>query len=163
MGDYLHRVTNSFLGSEMLPAGLRTKLMRRLGFDISAESCVWAGANFRSKNVQIGSNVFINVGFFFDGYDRLSIGNNVRIGQYVKVITATHDIGPPSQRGLVEVIGKPVEIGDGCWIGAGATIMPGVTLGPGCVVAVNAVVMESTEPNGLYVGNPARLARELGD
>jgi maltose O-acetyltransferase len=161
MGDYVHRVTTALLASEFLPAKYRTKLMRRLGFDVSGDLCIWAGATLRSKNISVGSGVFINVGFFHDGFDHLRIGNNVRIGQFVRVITATHDIGPASQRGLIEVVGRPVTIKDGTWIGSGVTILPGATIGEGCVLAVNAVVMDSTVPNGLYAGNPARLVREL--
>ncbi|WP_158809375.1 DapH/DapD/GlmU-related protein [Beijerinckia sp. L45] len=161
MGDYAFRVLNSVLGSEMLPASIRMKLMRRLGFNIADGSCIWAGASIRSKKIDIGAGVFINIGFYFDGYDRLEIGDNVRIGQFVRVITATHDIGPSEQRGLIEVLGKPVRIEAGCWIGSGVSILPGVTIERGCVIAANAVVMEKTESDGLYAGNPARRVREL--
>ena len=161
MGDYAFRVMNSLLGSEILPASIRMKVMRRVGFNIATGSCIWAGASFRSRKVEIGTGVFINIGFFYDGYDVLEIGDNVRIGQYVRVITATHEIGPSKQRGLIEVLGKPVRIKDGCWIGSGVTILPGVTVERGCVLAANAVVMESTESDGLYAGNPAKRVREL--
>lgn len=161
MSDYPYRVLNALLGSELLPASLRTKLMRAAGFKISKLATVWAGANFRSRRVSIGSGVFINVGFYHDGYDQLEIGDNVRIGPFLRVITATHDIGPPHQRGLIEVIGKPVCVEDGCWIGSGVTILPGVTIHRGCVIAASSVVYESTEPDGLYAGNPARRVREL--
>jgi maltose O-acetyltransferase len=161
MTDYPHRVVTALLGSELLPASLRMRLMRGIGFDISEDACIWAGASFRSKNIKIGSGVFINVGFFYDGYEHCGIGNNVRIGQFVRVLTATHDIGPSYQRGLVEVVGKPVNIKDGCWIGSGVTILPGVTIEQGCVIAANSVVLETTAPNSLYGGNPARLIRKL--
>ena len=161
MSDYLYRVTNAMLGSELLPASLRTKAMRALGFHISAKATLWAGANLRSKKITIGSEVFINVGFYHDGYDTLQIEDHVRIGPYVRVITATHEIGPSRQRGMVEVVGKPVCIKDGCWIGAGVTILPGVTIAQGCVVAANSVVFEGTEPDGMYAGSPARRVREL--
>ena len=135
--------------------------MRAAGFRMSKESTVWAGANFRSKRVTIGSGVFINVGFYHDGYDMLHIGENVRIGPFLRVLTATHDIGPPHQRGMIEVVGRPVSIGDGSWIGSGVTILPGVVIARSCVIAANSVVYESTEPDGLYAGNPARRVREL--
>ncbi len=162
MGDYLHRVTDALLASELMPAFVRMKLMRGLGYDVSPQSCIWAGASLRSKKLTIGPGVFINVGFFFDGYDRLEIGDNVRIGQNVRIITATHDIGPSTQRGLIEVIGKPVAIRRGSWIGSGATIMPGVTIGEGCVIGTNSLVDRSTEADGLYVGTPAKRVRDLG-
>lgn len=161
MGDYAFRVMSSMLRSEVLPAFMRTKVMRAVGFEISKEATVWAGACFRSKQLSIGPGVFINVGFYHDGYDRLDIGRNVRIGPYVRVVTATHEIGPSHQRGLIEVVGKPVRIEDACWIGAGVTILPGVVVQRGCVVAANSVVYETTEPDGLYAGNPARRVREL--
>lgn len=161
MSDYGYRVLNAFLGSELLPASLRTTLMRATGFGMSKKATVWAGGNFRSKRVSIGSGVFINVGFYHDGYDMLHIGENVRIGPFLRVITATHDIGPSHQRGLIEVVGKPVRINDGCWIGSGVTILPGVSIEKGCVIAAGSVVYETTEADGLYAGNPARRVREL--
>lgn len=161
MGDYSYRLTNALLGSELLPASLRTKAMRALGFKMSPKATIWAGANLRSKKVTIGQGVFINVGFYHDGYDQLNIEDNVRIGPFVRVLTATHDIGPSLQRGQIEVVGKPVRITDGCWIGSGATILPGVTINRGCVIAANAVVFEDTEADGMYAGNPARRVRDL--
>jgi maltose O-acetyltransferase len=151
----------SMLGSETLPASLRTRVMRAVGFQISPQATIWAGASFRSRRVEIGAGVFINVGFYHDGYDMLRIGDNVRIGPFVRIITATHEIGPPHRRGTIEVVGKPVCINDACWIGSGVTILPGVTIDRGCVIAVNSVVHESTEADGLYAGNPARRVREL--
>jgi maltose O-acetyltransferase len=161
VGDYAFRVMSSMLSSENVPASLRTKLMRVAGFRISKKATIWAGASFRSRKIAIGEGVFINIGFYHDGYDMLEIGDNVRIGPFVRVITATHDIGPSSQRGMIEVVGKPVVIRDACWIGSGVTILPGVTVDRGCVVAANSVLHEDTEMDGLYAGNPARRVREL--
>jgi maltose O-acetyltransferase len=161
MGDYAFRVMSSMLSSENVPASLRTKIMRAAGFQISKRATIWAGASFRSKKVTIGSGVFINVGFYHDGYDLLQIGDNVRIGPFVRVITATHEIGPSSQRGMIDVVGKPVTIRDACWIGSGVTILPGVTVDRGCVIAANSVVYEDTVMDGVYAGNPARRVREL--
>jgi maltose O-acetyltransferase len=161
--DYPHRVVSALLGSELMPASIRMKLMRALGFDIAKECCIWAGASFRAKKkIKIAAGVFINVGFFHDGFETLEIGRNVRIGQFVRIITATHDMGPPHQRGLIEVVGKPVHIKDGSWIGCCVTILPGVTIERGCMIAANSIVRKSTEPNGLYAGNPARFIRDLG-
>jgi maltose O-acetyltransferase len=161
MGDFTHRVTDALLRSEMLPVMFRMKFMRMAGYKVATNSCFWAGANLRSKRLTVGGNVFVNVGFFFDGFDTLTIGENVRIGQFVKIITATHQIGPPKQRGTHETIGKAVCIENGSWIGSCAIILPGVTVASGCVIAAASVVTKSTEPNGLYAGNPARLIRML--
>jgi maltose O-acetyltransferase len=161
LSDYPLRILHAFLASELVPASLRTKLMRASGFPMSRRATIWAGANLRSKKIKIGDEVFINVGFYHDGYAMLEIGNHIKIGPFVHVVTAAHEVGPSGQRGLVEVTGKPVSIGDGCWIGASVTILPGANIAPGCIVTAGAVVYEPTEPDGLYAGNPARRVREL--
>ena len=161
MSDYIYRITNVALASELLPVFLRTRAMRALGFNMSLEAAIWAGANLRSKKINIGPGVFINVGFYHDGYDTLTIEDNVRIGPFVRILTATHEIGPSHQRGQIEVVGKPVCIQHGSWIGAGVTILPGVTIGRGCVIAANSIVLKTTEPDGMYAGNPARRVRDL--
>jgi len=163
MGDYLHRVTDAILGSAFMPASVRGKLMRLLGFKMAANACVWSGASFRSKRIEIGPEVFINVGFFYDGDDRAVIQNNVRIGQFVRLITASHHIGPSTQRCLVESVKKPICIETGCWIGSGVTILPGVTIRRGCVIAAGSIVTKSTEPDSLYAGTPARFIKKLPD
>jgi maltose O-acetyltransferase len=159
--DFPFRVLSACLRSELIPAFLRMKIMRTVGFRISSEATIWPGANLRSRKLTIESGVFINVGFYHDGYDYLHIGRNVRIGPYVRVLTASHEIGPPYQRGLVEVVGQPVRIEDGCWVGASVTILPGIVIEPGCVIAAGAVLTKSTTANGLYAGVPARRVQDL--
>lgn len=163
MGTYVHRVTDAILGSAFLPASVRGKLMRLLGFKMAPDACVWSGASFRSKRIQIGSEVFINVGFFYDGDDDVVIENNVRIGQFVRLITGSHEIGPSTQRCLVESSAKPICIEAGCWIGSSVTILPGVTIRRGCVIAAGSIVTKCTEPDSLYAGTPARFVKKLSD
>jgi len=159
--NHFTRMVYAFLGTECLPAFVRTWLMRRLGFDVARDACIWANCSFRSRNIKIGSEVFINYGFFFDGSDLLVIGNKVRIGQFVRIITSSHVIGPASQRCTLEAATAPVRVEDGCWIGSGVTILPGVTVRQGCVIAACSLVTTTTEPNGLYAGTPARRIKDL--
>jgi maltose O-acetyltransferase len=161
MNDFGYRIINALLGTELITVGTRMRLMNWMRFDISDNVAIWPGASFRSRQFKIGKDVFINIGFFFDGYDQLTIGKNVRIGQFVRIITATHEIGPSEQRCPWLVSGKPVEIKDGSWIGTGAIILPGVVIEKGCVIAAGAVVTSSTRPDCLYGGVPAKLIREL--
>lgn len=45
-------------------------------------------------------------------------------------------------------------------VGANATILPGVTISEGCSVGAMTLVNKSTDPWGIYVGNPARRIKE---
>jgi maltose O-acetyltransferase len=161
MGDFAHRALDGLLNAAFVPVRLRVMVMRALGYGLGKDTALWSGACLMSKRISTGRGVFINVGFFYDGHEALRIGDNVRMGQFVRVITATHEIGPSGQRCRIEVSGAPVEIRDGAWIGAGAILLPGVTVERGCVIAAGSVVTRSTEPDGLYAGSPARLVRRL--
>jgi Glycosyl transferase family 2 len=45
-----------------------------------------------------------------------------------------------------------------CILGLGAVVRDGIRLAPRCLVGAGAVVFGDTEPDGVYVGNPARRA-----
>jgi maltose O-acetyltransferase len=77
-------------------------------------------------------------------------------------VSSTHEIGAPDRRAGTDV-GKPVTVGDGCWIGARAVILPGVAVGDGCISAAGAVVTRDCQANGLCAGIPAKLIRHLGN
>lgn len=45
-------------------------------------------------------------------------------------------------------------------VGAGSTIFPGVTIREGCSIGAMTLVNVSTDPWGIYVGNPARRVKD---
>lgn len=103
-------------------------------------------------------NVFQNSGCYFQGFEKITIGKNVWIAQNVGIITANHDLNNPD----LHAPGKPVVIGDKCWIGMNSVILPGVVLGDNTIVGAGSVVTKSFE-NGhcVVAGNPAKLIKRL--
>ena len=84
-----------------------------------------------------------------------SIGENVILRSGVNV--GHHSsIGNHSFLASGVVTGGRVQIGEHCWVGLGAVIRDGVTLAPRTFVGAGAVVLGDTEPDGVYVGVPAR-------
>lgn len=55
---------------------------------------------------------------------------------------------------------KAVNLGRHVIIGAGSIVFPGVNVTVGCAVGAMSLVNRSTEPWGVYVGNPARRVKE---
>jgi len=53
----------------------------------------------------------------------------------------------------------PISVGHDAWVGERVSVLPGVALADGCIVGAGSVVTRSTEPYGVYAGNPARLIR----
>ncbi|MBD3830902.1 MAG: acyltransferase, partial [Arcobacter sp.] len=45
-------------------------------------------------------------------------------------------------------------------VGASSVIMPGVTLGEGTSIGAMSLILKSTEPWGIYVGNPAKRLKD---
>lgn len=53
-------------------------------------------------------------------------------------------------------IKKGIFVGKHVIIGAGSIVLPGVYLAEGCSVGAMSLIRKSTEPWGVYVGNPAK-------
>jgi maltose O-acetyltransferase len=158
----LHRLLLLFVApSRLLGSRGRVAVLRWCGLSVGPEVIMSPGVQFLCEDVSIGEAAFINRGCLIDAlWGPIVIGERVYIGPQVRILTASHELGPRSQRAGASVQ-KPVSILAGTWVGAGATILPGVTIGEGCVIAAGAVVTRDCEPDGLYGGLPARRIRDL--
>ncbi len=55
---------------------------------------------------------------------------------------------------------KSVRLGRHVIIGAGSIVFPGVHIAEGCAVGAMSLINKSTQPWGIYVGNPAKRIKE---
>ena len=62
-----------------------------------------------------------------------------------------------------EDINTPPIIKYGVRIGGGVRILPGVIIEENCVIGIGSVVTKDTQPFGIYVGNPARRIKDVGE
>ena len=108
-------------------------------------------------NIECGENVFFNVNCVVLDVCKVKIGSNVFFGPAVQIYTATHPLEHVTRRKLES--GRPVTIGDDCWIGGGAIILPGVTIGHRCIVGAGAVVTKDVPDDTIVAGNPAKVLR----
>lgn len=140
----------------------RTKILREL-----LGSCgerVYIEPTFNcdyGKNIYIGENFYANYNCVFLDVCEIRIGKNCLVAPQVGIYTATHPIDPVQRCDERVEFGKPITIGDNCWIGGHATINPGVTLGNNVVVASGAVVTKSFGDNVIIAGNPAKVIRDV--
>jgi len=111
-------------------------------------------------NIHVGTNFYANFDCVFLDVCKISIGNNCLVAPSVHIYTATHPLVKEQRIAMLES-GKPVIVGDDCWIGGGAIINPGVTLGDNVVVASGSVVTKSFGDNVLIGGNPAKVIKAL--
>lgn len=143
----------------------RTAVLRSLGVQIGARSLVMGplhitGPGSSVELLSIGEDTFVTGPLSVDLGAAVHIGNWVRLGHDVMLLTRNHQIGPSYFRcGLTEM--GPIDIGDGAWIASRVTVLPGVSIGKGAVVAAGAVVTRNVAPDTLVAGAPAQTVRRL--
>jgi maltose O-acetyltransferase len=92
----------------------------------------------------------------------ITIGDDVQIGPYVQLLTATHPLDPDLRRDKWESA-RPITVCDNVWLGGGVIVCPGVTIGENTVVGAGAVVTRDLPANVMALGTPARVSRTLDD
>ncbi len=143
----------------------RTVLLRSAGMRIGMSSLVQGpiritGEGNPCENVSIGAFTLISGSLHCDIGAPLRIGDRVRIGHDVSLLTVDHRVGPEEMRSGERRFGT-IEIGDGAWLASRVVVLPGVRIGAGSIVAAASVVTRDIPPNTLAVGAPARVVRNL--
>ena len=103
--------------------------------------------------------IFQGQGKYFQAIDApIHIGKGTYIADNVGIITTNHDLSDPSKH----MSGKPITIGEKCWIGINSVILPGVVLGDNTVVGAGSVVTKSFIEVGIVIaGNPAKFIKKI--
>ena len=105
----------------------------------------------------VGEKVFIGRGVVISAHQRVAIGRQTMLGEYVSIHDNDHrtDRGdlPVAERGYVS---NALEIGPNCWIGAKSVLVRGSGMEENCVLGAGAVLTRHLSQGTVAVGVPAR-------
>lgn len=120
-----------------------------------------------SGKVTIGRNVHIAPFCLVSGGEKgISMDDFSGLAYKVQVFTQSDDYSgktltnPTIPNKYKLEVKKAVHLGRHVIIGAGAIIFPGVKIEEGCSVGAMSLVNKSTQPWGIYIGNPARRLKD---
>lgn len=136
---------------------IRKTVYKMLGLSIGKNSRIGIGTIILNpENIKIGVNSIINEYCHLDGRGGLSVGDNVSISIYTKIITASHRVNSAT----FEYYCEKTFIGNRVWIGTGAIVLNGSHISDNCVIGAGCVFKGSSIPSGIYIGNPAILKKD---
>lgn len=137
--------------------GWRSFLLRAFGAKIGKNVFVRSSAFVSYPwNVTIGDNCWIGEHNYIYGSGKISIGNHVALGPFVKICSGQHDI----HRLSFDTIAKEIVIEDEVWLAADVFVASGVRIGRGCVVGARSSVFKSLEAGKICMGTPAKVIKD---
>ena len=169
LGALLSRRSLANLASALPTQSLnrsRTALLRRAGVRIGPRSLfqgplhVTGSTDNPCVHLSIGTYSLISGALHCDVGAPIRIGDRVRIGHNVSLLTIDHQTGSGEMRSSVTKC-APIEIGDGAWLASNVMVLAGVRIGAGAIVAAGSVVTRDVPDNALVAGVPARVVRDL--
>jgi putative colanic acid biosynthesis acetyltransferase WcaF len=119
-----------------VPSGLKVAVLRVFGARLGQGVVIRSRVNITFPwRFECGDYVWIGDEVLILSLERVKIGSHVCISQRAFLCTGSHDFNKPT----FDLITRPIEIGDGCWIAAQAFVPPGAVLPPGSLVKAGAV------------------------
>ncbi|OQE20534.1 hypothetical protein PENSTE_c013G05272 [Penicillium steckii] len=113
-------------------------------------------------NVKLGAGVFVNFNCVFIDSCPITVGARTLFGPNVNLFAGTHPLDPALRNGTEgPEMGKPITIGEDCWIGGNVIVLPGVTIGKGVTIGAGSVVTKDVPAFHVAAGNPARIIRKI--
>ena len=136
--------------------GWRRLILRSFGARIGPGARVHASVSIWSpRNLTLGANTLIGPEVLLYNQGHITIGAHTVISQRAHLCASSHDVSDPH----FQLVLRPIEIGERCWVAAEAFVGPGVTMGDRAVLAARGALFGRAEADSIYSGNPARLLK----
>jgi putative colanic acid biosynthesis acetyltransferase WcaF len=153
-----HFVGAPILRSNCLPfSTIKCWILRVFGASVGRDVYIKPGVRVKFPwYLTIGDHCWIGEDTWIDNLAQVSVGSHVCVSQGAYLCTGNHDWRTPNMK----LFRRPIKLQNGCWVGARATVCPGIEIGVGAILTVGSVATKNIPPYEIWVGNPARYARD---
>ncbi len=135
-----------------LPSTFLCMILRMFGASIGSGVVIRSGLNLKFPwRLTVGNDVWIGEDVEILNLANVTIGSDCCISQRAFLCTGSHRFDKPG----FDLITKPITIRDGSWVAAMVFIAPGVTVGPNSMCVAGSVVLRDVAPDTIVLGNPA--------
>ena len=111
---------------------------------------------YEPEKIRIGRNTIVNDWCYLDGRGGITIGDNVTIATYSKLITGAHNIDDDN----FSYQDSAITIGNNVAVFSDSVVLGGANINDGCIFSAKSLVRKGLyERNGIYAGNPAKFIR----
>jgi putative colanic acid biosynthesis acetyltransferase WcaF len=132
-------------------------LLRLFGARVGRDVIIKPGVHVKYPwRLTVGDRCWLGERCWIDSMEDVVLESDVVVSQGAYVCTGNHDWSDPGM-GLTP---EPTVLEHGVWIAAFACVGPGRRVARGSVVSLGAILLQDTEENGIYVGNPATKVGE---
>ncbi|MBA2672455.1 acetyltransferase [Ramlibacter sp.] len=132
----------------------RFEQARTRGYDcvsyVSSRASVW-------PDLRIGDNVLIYEHAIIQPFARIGDNCIIRSGAHISHHCQVHDHAFVAAE---VAMGGEGTVGEQAFVGVGAVLRDRIRIAPRSFIGAGAVVVQDTEADGVYVGNPARKANK---
>jgi putative colanic acid biosynthesis acetyltransferase WcaF len=148
-------VVRSLLFAPWFPiaSSIKVAALRAFGAEVGDGVVIRSRVNVSFPwRLSVGDDVWIGDEVQILSLDHVTLGSDVCLSQRVFLCTGSHDFSRES----FDLMTEPITIADGCWIGAQAFVGPGVSFGKSSRCLAGAVVVKPVEAGTTVAGVPAR-------
>lgn len=115
---------------------------------------------FSEGELTVGKNLSVNNYTRIMCKEKIDIGNNVVLAQFVSIIDHDHSFDV-KEKCFFGYLSGPISIGNNVWISDRVTITKNVKIGDNVIIGANSVVTKDIPSNVIAAGIPARVIKRL--
>lgn len=137
-------------------SSIKVKLLRAFGAKVGENVTIKPAVNIKYPwRLSIGNDVWIGENVWIDNLADVTIENNVCISQGAMLLCGNHNY----KKSTFDLMIGEIVLKEGSWVGAKSVVCPGVTMETHAVLGVNSVANRDLEAYYIYQGNPAQKVR----